>query len=465
MPVTFARSGQHARRDVHADTGVEHAVVVQRAQQCPTTATYFEHPQATPEFVPDTCGPFGHPPPLRAAHPDVGVGTVVQPGHRIIGTDGCGGVGQAADRLPRGGTQVLAGGADRTVRLPARCIDQVQVGAGRRAAARPGEPVLTRRYRGVVAVTEGGYSENVGEERREPARGAAGVEVRLAGHRERYCHRAPFVRGELLGPGGRPEHRAVHSGMADEMQLVDHAARLGQAGELGDEVRLVMQARHHDLGIGVGCAQLTRHCRGRHRELLRAASVTRGVGHPDHGRRSSIGSDPGERDAWVLSGRNPGTVVADQLQHFGSVQIEHPHAGRRRTVEVQGQTTVQAGHVVDDVAGDARDRAGQVFCATGDGQPWTVPAEPPLFEPALQDDDETACPAVIVRCAALTRPPPGQHDLDLVVDPQDRPGVGLTVIRVGRLPGQCRLRAGHPRQQVGSGDLSPDRDAGQHVEQ
>ncbi len=113
-----------------------------------------------------------------------------------------------------------------------------------------------------------------------------------------------------------------------------------------------------------------------------------------------------------------------------------------------------------------RDRTGQVLGAAGDGQLWTAPTEPPLLEPALQHDHESARAAVVVGCAALPWSPPGQHDLDLVVDTQDRPGVRLTVVRVARpsRPVQAS-HVGHPRQQFGPGGLSPDGDTGERVEQ
>ena len=116
-------------------------------------------------------------------------------------------------------------------------------------------------------VAEGGNAEHVGEEGGEPARRAAGVEVCLPVGGERNGHGPPLVRRELLGPIRRAEHRAVHPGMADQVQLAERPAGAGEPGHLGGEVRLVVQAGDDHLGVGVRDGQLAGHGGRSDREL------------------------------------------------------------------------------------------------------------------------------------------------------------------------------------------------------
>ena len=298
--------------------------------------------------------------------------------------------GQALHQRLCGATEILAGAAAPTVRLLAGGGDHVEAAASRRMATRPREAVFAGGDGGVVVVAEGGNPEHVGEEGREPACRPAGVEICPPVGGERNLHVVPLVRRELLGPFGRTEHRAVHSGVADQVQLAELLARLDEPGQFGGEVGFVVQAGDDDLGVGMRGRQLAAHGGRGHRELGRSAPVVGGVGHPNHLLAFVFRCDSGERDAGVIALRDPRAVVADQLQRLGPLQVEHPHAGRRRAVEVKGQPVRFGGHVMDRLGGDLNRRVRRPGGRLGDDQLRAVPVESAFLEGALDRDYESA---------------------------------------------------------------------------
>jgi hypothetical protein len=188
------------------------------------------------------------------------------------------------------------------------------------------------------------------------------------------------------------------------------------------------QAGDNHLRVGMRDSQLAGH-RGRGcRELGRPTPVVGGVRHPNHRCCFTFRCDVRKGDTRVIALGDPGAVIADQFQRLGPFQVEQPHTGRRRAVQMQAQPARLGAHVVDHVGRDANRFALGARGCRGDNQFRTVPPESALLERALDSDYEAAGAAVVVRRATVSRTPAGDHDLNCVVDTQDRAGVGLAVV-------------------------------------
>ncbi len=194
--------------------------------------------------------------------------------------------------------------------------------------------------------------------------------------------------GENCWPIGGTEHGAVHSRMTDQVEFADDPAGQGQPGQLGFEVALVVQAGDDHLGVGACGGKLATHGGRGHRELGRAAPVVGGVSDPNHRLSLASGCDVGEGDPRVAARRDPCAVVADELEHFCAVQVEDPHPGRRRAIQVQGEAVGFGGHVVD-VGRRDRDRDALIPADLfGDGELRSPPTESTFVESSRQGHHE-----------------------------------------------------------------------------